>query len=113
MGWYSDEYRLIDATDVHEVMAWANERLEDGDRYVLYVEQSKAGASDSCNLPAATHRRAGRRDPLPRTRPKGSLAWPYLGRTAAKSGPGGRSRFTRLTRESLTSASETSPCRTG
>jgi hypothetical protein len=43
IGWYSDEYRLIDATDVHEVMAWANERLGDGDRYVLYVEQSEAG----------------------------------------------------------------------
>lgn len=42
-GWYSDEYRLVDATDVHEVLAWGDERLEEGDRYVLYIEQSNAG----------------------------------------------------------------------
>lgn len=43
MGWSCHEYRLIDAVDVHEVIAWADERLPEGDHYVLYVEQSDGG----------------------------------------------------------------------
>jgi hypothetical protein len=43
MGWECDEYRLTGASDVHEVIAWAGERLPDGDRYELYLEQSDAG----------------------------------------------------------------------
>lgn len=39
----SDEYRLVGASDVHEAIAWADERLPDGDQYLLYVEQSDAG----------------------------------------------------------------------
>lgn len=44
MGWECREQRLTDATDVHEVIAWAEEQLPAGDRYVLYVEQSNAGS---------------------------------------------------------------------
>jgi hypothetical protein len=43
MGWQSEEHRLTEAADVHEVIAWAEQRLPSGDRYVLYVEQSDRG----------------------------------------------------------------------
>ncbi|MGN6131939.1 MAG: hypothetical protein ACTHOK_16475 [Nocardioidaceae bacterium] len=44
MGWESHEHRLTDVTDVHQVIAWAEERLPTHERYVLYVEQSDAGS---------------------------------------------------------------------
>ena len=41
--WHCDEHRLTGAADVHEVIAWAEQRLPAGANYVLYVEQSDRG----------------------------------------------------------------------
>lgn len=40
MGYWCDEYRLTEASDIHEVLAWAEKNVPDGDTYTLYVESS-------------------------------------------------------------------------
>ena len=38
MGYHCDEYRLLDAADVHEVITWATGRARSDQTYTLYVE---------------------------------------------------------------------------
>ena len=38
MGYHCDEYRLRDATDVHEVLAWAERTAPPEQTFTLYVE---------------------------------------------------------------------------
>lgn len=44
MGWHCVEHRLAGVTDVQEVLAWAGQRMQDGDQCVVYVEQTDAGS---------------------------------------------------------------------
>ena len=37
LGWASDEFVLAEAVDVHEVIAWADERVDPDGQYTLYV----------------------------------------------------------------------------
>lgn len=41
--WISDEYRITHAADVHEVVAWAEQRVRDDQHYTLYVEARASG----------------------------------------------------------------------
>jgi len=42
MGWHCVEHRLAGVADVQEVLAWADQRMQDGDQCVVYVEQTDA-----------------------------------------------------------------------
>jgi hypothetical protein len=37
--WHCDEYRVSDAADVEEVLAWAGGEARPGRTFVLYLEQ--------------------------------------------------------------------------
>jgi hypothetical protein len=43
MAYHSDEYRLREAADVHEVIAWAHEKARPEQTFTLYVELVQAG----------------------------------------------------------------------
>jgi hypothetical protein len=43
MGNYCDENRVVDATDVQEVIAWADRTAKPNETYALYVEHQHAG----------------------------------------------------------------------
>jgi len=46
VGYHCDEYRLIDADDVHEVLTWAEARRQGSDSYTLYVETNRYSKDD-------------------------------------------------------------------
>lgn len=46
MGYWCDEYRLTDASEVHEVVAWAEANTPAGDTFTLYVESNRNAGPD-------------------------------------------------------------------
>jgi hypothetical protein len=54
MGWSSDEWRLTNAADVHEVLVWANGPAGRGRVFELYVEASHSDGLALLRLAGST-----------------------------------------------------------
>lgn len=50
VGYYCRENRVLDAADVHEVIAWADRTAEPNETYTLYVEHQEAGRTGLIQL---------------------------------------------------------------
>ena len=48
--WHCDEYRVSDAVDVEEVVAWARDKARPDQTFVLYLEQRDAERSELVRL---------------------------------------------------------------
>ncbi len=50
VGYYCNENRMLGASDVHEVIAWANQTAKPNETYTLYVEHQHAGETGLIQL---------------------------------------------------------------
>ena len=50
VGYYSDEHRVRDATDVREVIGWAERTTRPNESYTLYVERDEGGRTGLIQL---------------------------------------------------------------
>jgi hypothetical protein len=57
-GLYCRERRVLDAFDIHQVIAWANDEAEPNETYMLYIERTESGETGLVRL-AGTDPSAG------------------------------------------------------
>ena len=50
VGYYSDEHRVLDASDVREVIEWAERTAGPNETYTLYVEHEQDGGTGLIQL---------------------------------------------------------------
>lgn len=50
VGYYCREYRVSDADDIHEVIAWADQATVGDETYTLYVERQESGETGLIRL---------------------------------------------------------------